>query len=121
MQTLDDGLHSGAVPADHGRTIAYHTSGSTGRPLRGVETELSHFFFGALNLRDHLWQRRDFGGTFAAIRTQVDGRAPARLGPRHRGGVPTPVPRSRCPSTRPLERQLDWLLAHDPDYLLTHP
>ena len=54
VQALGDDLHSRAVPADHGQVIEYHTSGSTGRPLRGIETELSHFFFGALNLREHL-------------------------------------------------------------------
>lgn len=120
VQTLGEALHSRAVPADHGQVIAYHTSGSTGRPLRGLETELSHFFFGALNLREHLWQRRDFGGTFAAIRTQVqDARQPGWG--RAIEAVFDTGPALTLPIHTPVERQLDWLLANDPDYLLTHP
>ena len=120
VQTLGEALHSRAVPADHGRSIEYHTSGSTGRPLRGLETELSHFFFGALNLREHLWQRRDLGGTFAAVRTQADD---ARLPGWGRAveAVFDTGPALTLPIHTPVERQLDWLLENDPDYLLTHP
>lgn len=120
VQALGDALHSRAVPADHGRVIEYHTSGSTGRPLRGVETELSHFFFGALNLREHLWQQRDLAGTFAAIRTKVeDARLPAWG--RAIEAVFRTGPAVTLPIHTPVERQLAWLLEHNPDYLLTHP
>lgn len=120
VQAQGEALHSRAVPADHGRVIEYHTSGSTGRPLRGLETELSHFFFGALNLREHLWQRRDVRGTFAAIRTRVDD---ARLSGWGRAveAVFETGPALTLPIHTPIDRQLDWLLANDPDYLLTHP
>lgn len=120
VQALGTALHSRAVPADHGRVIEYHTSGSTGRPLRGVETELNHFFFGALNLREHLWQRRDFAGTFAAIRTKV---TDARLSGWGRAieAVFQTGPAVTLPIHTPIDRQLAWLLEYDPDYLLTHP
>lgn len=120
VQALGDELHSRAVPADHGQIIEYHTSGSTGRPLSGVETELSHFFFGALNLREHLWQRRDVGGTFAAIRTEV---ADTRLPGWGRAieAVFKTGPAVTLPIHTPVERQIDWLLEQNPDYLLTHP
>ncbi len=120
VQVLGDDLHSRTVPADHGQVIEYHTSGSTGRPLRGVETELSHFFFGALNLREHLWQRRDFAGSFAAIRTNV---SQARLSGWGRAieAVFQTGPALTLPIHTALDVQLDWLLEHDPDYLLTHP
>ena len=120
VQAQGEALHSRAVPADHGRVIEYHTSGSTGRPLRGLETELSHFFFGALNLREHLWQRRDFGGTFAAIRTRVDDARLAGWG-RAVEAVFETGPALTLPIHTPIDRQLDWLLANEPDYLLTHP
>lgn len=120
VQALGEALHSRAVPADHGRVIEYHTSGSTGRPLRGLETELSHFFFGALNLREHLWQRRDFAGTFAAIRTKVaDERLPGWG--RAIEAVFETGPALTLPIHTPVDSQLDWLLDKDPDYLLTHP
>ena len=120
VQALGDALHSRAVPADHGQVIEYHTSGSTGRPLRGIETELSHFFFGALNLREHLWQRRDFGGCFAAIRTGVpDARMPGWG--RAIEAVFQTGPALTLPIHTALDAQLDWLLESDPDYLLTHP
>jgi phenylacetate-CoA ligase len=120
IQALDESLHSRAVPADHGRTLEYHTSGSTGRPLRGLETELSHFFFGALNLREHLWQQRDFGGTFAAIRTKVNTARQPGWG-RAIEAVFETGPALTLPIDTPIDRQLDWLLENDPDYLLTHP
>lgn len=120
VQALGEALHSTAVPADHGRVIEYHTSGSTGRPLRGLETELSHFFFGALNLREQLWQRRDLAGTFAAIRTQVsEGRQPGWG--RAIEAVFSTGPALTLPIHTPIARQLDWLRKHQPDYLLTHP
>ncbi len=120
VQALGDELHSRAVPADHGQLIEYHTSGSTGRPLRGVQTELSHFFFGALNLREHLWQRRDVGGTFAAIRTEVEDTRLPGWG-RAIEAVFQTGPAVTLPIHTPLDRQLDWLLEQNPDYLLTHP
>lgn len=120
VQALGDDLHSRAVPADHGQVIEYHTSGSTGRPLRGVETELSHFFFGALNLREHLWQRRDFAGRFAAIRTNVPDAHLPGWG-RAIEAVFQTGPALTLPIHTALDAQLDWLLEHDPDYLLTHP
>jgi phenylacetate-CoA ligase len=120
VQALGDELHSRAVPADHGQIIEYHTSGSTGRPLRGVQTELSHFFFGALNLREHLWQRRDVGGTFAAIRTEVEDTRLPGWG-RAIEAVFKTGPAVTLPIHTPVDRQLDWLLKHNPDYLLTHP
>ncbi len=120
IQALGDDLHSRAVPVDHGQVIEYHTSGSTGRPLRGVETELSHFFFGALNLREHLWQRRDFAGSFAAIRTNVSQAQLSGWG-RAIEAVFRTGPALTLPIHTALDAQLDWLLEHDPDYLLTHP
>lgn len=120
VQTLGEALHSRAVPADHGRVIEYHTSGSTGRPLRGLETELSHFFFGALNLREHLWQQRDFSGRFAAIRTQVEDTRLPGWG-RAIEAVFETGPAFTLPIHTSIESQLDWLLEHHPDYLLTHP
>ncbi|GAB4359813.1 MAG: hypothetical protein Kow0073_18880 [Immundisolibacter sp.] len=120
VQALGEALHSRAVPVDHGRVIEYHTSGSTGRPLRGLETELSHFFFGVLNLREQLWQGRDFAGTFAAIRTQVSEARQSGWG-RAIEAVFRTGPALTLPIHTPIERQLDWLLEHQPDYLLTHP
>lgn len=119
-QALGEALHSHAVPPDHGQVIEYHTSGSTGRPLRGVETELSHFFFGALNLREHLWQRRDFSGSFAAIRTNVSQAHLPGWGSAIEAVFQT-GPALTLPIHTALDAQLDWLLEHDPHYLLTHP
>ncbi len=120
VQALGEALRSRAVPADHGQVIEYHTSGSTGRPLSGVETELSHFFFGALNLREHLWQQRDFGGRFAAIRTSVMADTVPGWG-RAIEAVFTTGPAVTLPIHTPIAQQLDWLVDQNPDYLLTHP
>jgi phenylacetate-CoA ligase len=73
-------------------------------------------------LREHLWQRRDFGGTLAVIRANLKGNTrdwptwgpPASLlfetGPSHALAIATDV-----------ARQVEWLRSVDPDYLLVYP
>ena len=120
VQDLGDALHSTAVPASHGPRLSFPTSGSTGRPLTAWGTGLTQLFAGAINLRDHRWHRRDVTARFGAIRTKVEpGTQPDW------GGAPGAAwhtgPAVTFPITRPLEEQLDWLLAQRPGYLISHP
>lgn len=107
-------------PPEHGRTRADATSGSTFEPIDFVSTDLVQALWNAFTLREHLWHGRDFGGRLAAIRSVVtpgdaaSWGAPADLvavtGPGYALRVSTPVP-----------EQIDWLLARDPDCLMSYP
>ncbi len=112
-------LRSSAVPPGHGAVVEGQSSGSTGMPVRFLQTEASQLFWNVLTLREHLWQERDFSGKLAAIRIKVqEGRWPDwglpaaalfRTGPGATLNVRTDV-----------EKQLDWLVRENPDYLITH-
>ena len=60
-------ISAATMPPAHGERLQLATSGSTGTPLLGSESELNHFFWGGVNLRDQLWHQRDLAQTFAAI------------------------------------------------------
>lgn len=112
-------LRSSAVPPGHGAVVEGQSSGSTGMPIRFLQTGVAQLFWNALTLREHLWQERDFSGKLAAIRIKVqEGRWPDwglpaaalfRTGPGATLNVRTDV-----------EKQLDWLVRENPDYLITH-
>ncbi|MGH8599632.1 MAG: phenylacetate--CoA ligase family protein [Burkholderiales bacterium] len=111
---------SGNPPADHGHALEFDSGGSTGEPVKTLGNELTHFFWGALQLRDHLWQRRDFSGTFAMISTRIVEARHADWGP------PVSTVYECGPSFlidigRDVREQLARLREIDPDYLMTHP
>ena len=107
------------------------SSGSTGPPTRVVHTFRSRLMFGFLKQRELRWCRFDPAGTFAVIRT-VDNI------PRLPDGRPFPEGKTaRNPTwpvvgtyfktgpyigfvkSNPMERKVEWLEEHRPDYLQT--
>lgn len=120
VQQAGAALHSSAPPPEHGAQIPYATSGSLGTPLQGVETEVSHFFWNALNLREQLWQQRDLTSRFGAIRTKVENRRLPNWGDPVARVYPTGDAVTLDIAT-PIAAQADWLREQRPDYLLTHP
>ncbi len=120
VQRLGDSLLNPSVPAQHGRLHRAHTSGSTGIPVTFYQTDLTRYFWRALTLREHFWQQRDFGGSLASIRSNVEnGQAPnwgiateniIRTGAAYAMNIRTDI-----------GEQLDWLVEKNPTYLLTHP
>ena len=68
------------APKAHGRSLEFSTTGSLGMPVQGLGNELTHFFASALIARNHLWQRRNLSGKFAAIRSKVESRSYADWG-----------------------------------------
>lgn len=119
IQEHFEALKSSRVPPSHGKTVRYGSSGSTGRPIQVLGTEVTHFFWLCLTLRDHLWQRRDLQQKHGAIRSKVQrGAAPGwgewsagfRTGSSTLLNIQTDV-----------DSQLDWLAAEAPAYLTTHP
>lgn len=119
LQTGFDALKSTSIPASHGEVVEGRTSGSTGTPVRFLQTAVSQLFWNALTLREHLWHKRDFSGKLAAIRVKVDeGRWPDWGAPVamlfNTGSGATLNVRTD------VEKQLDWLISENPDYLITH-
>src|SRR5450830_1008847 len=80
IQGLEKNFISNHIPADHGHPEFDTTSGSTGRPIRFAKTALTHTFWLAFGMRDHLWHNRDFSAKLCAIRWFPRGNAEAPLG-----------------------------------------
>jgi phenylacetate-CoA ligase len=124
LQSRRDELRAAAYPAEHGARHEYRSSGSTGVPISAFKTDLCGLLWEAITLRDHLWHRRDFAGSFAAFRTRkIEGgdgvtssiwnwgvNAAFRTGP----GLMLDGPRT-------TEERIAWLLRIQPTYLLTPP
>jgi phenylacetate-CoA ligase len=111
------------LPPGHGKTHDILTSGSTGAPVRAKGTEVNRIFRRALNLRNHLWHRRDFTASMAVIKELKGAEAeaaeadkPTRWAPVYRSGTAWFLD-----VRTPVSRQLEWLVRRDPDYLLTYP
>lgn len=113
-------MYSEGVPSSHGKLLERHTSGSTGRPLRCIGTDLTSLIWDAQTLRDHLWHQRDFSLKLAVIRTQMDRRRESRWAGSAGEVFETGLSASLDIATD-LEEQLNWLVAENPAYLLTHP
>jgi phenylacetate-CoA ligase len=117
-------VHSKLLPQTHGPTVTVHTSGSTGQPVSVRRTAVTRLMWAALNMRDHLWHRRDFSKTLAIIRAAAV--AKPDDGPSADGwGEPASLlvetgPRHVLPLDTDLELQVRWLLALNPGYLLTY-
>ncbi len=123
IQEIGDDLFSRATPKDHGRLRSVKTSGSTGRPITVKATDVTGLFFAALNLRNHLWQGRDFTGKVACIRNLNKKQADiAKSGQfvqwvdGYKSG-----PMTLFSINRPIAEQMDWLIRQKADYLLTFP
>lgn len=117
IQQAGGAMHSTAPPPAHGPVVTTESSGSTGSPLVTRGTAWTQLLWHAFLLRDHLWHRRDLRGKLAAIRNRAQ---PVRLdnwGPATAGFNTGPsVVRA---VSADLDEQLDWLVAEDPDYLLS--
>lgn len=123
LQDQGDALHSRQPPEDHGKPTVIRTSGSTGRPIAVSRTAVSQLFFNALNLRYHMWHGRDFMARNASIRALRGGQAAAAEQGRGMPWVPG-YPSGEMffqDSNDPVEVQLDWLCATDPQYLVLYP
>lgn len=112
-------ISAATMPPAHGERLQLATSGSTGTPLLGSESELNHFFWGGVNLRDQLWHQRDLAQTFAAIRTNVTEQTLPNWGTAISCGFET-GPAVTLNIATPVEQQIQWLIKQQPGYLLSH-
>lgn len=124
LQDAGDGLLCKTLPKGHQASRDITTSGATGRPVTVKTTNITELFFSALNLRLHLWCRRDFSRNTGAIKKlrgmeEKYGRQGKPL-PRWSPGFPT-GPMYLCDISRPLRKQLDWLVRLNLSTVLTYP
>lgn len=117
IQQAGAAMHSTAPPTAHGPLVTTESSGSTGAPLVTLGTAWTQLLWQALLLRDHLWHRRDLGGKLAAIRNRAEAAHLPDWGPAT-SPFPTGPSVVRAVSGD-IDEQLDWLVAENPDYLLT--
>lgn len=127
VQLAGASLHSTAVPKNHGKVAVSTTGGSTGQPVKVLGTDFTDFMWRALTLRDHLWHRRDFTQSFAAIRYTSDKIGQPPLGtPTDTWGSGTrnifrTGPACVLNVTSSIEDQATWLRHMNPGYLLAYP
>ena len=118
-----DALHSRAIPPAHGNVRRGQTSGSTGTPVSFLATDLTQLFWQAFNIRDHLWHRRDLRLKLATVRPDRGSRDPAGISLPHWGPAVAMAfengPSAILHSSHTLDHQIEWLVAQDPDYVLT--
>ena len=123
IQAAGEALTSRKIPDGHGRPFEIKTSGSTGRPIATKGTAVTAMMLRAINLRYHLWFKRDFSAKTACIRMLRGGQLKAA-----QAGKPVPWadgypsgPMMLRHVATPISEQLAWLEEQDPDYLLTFP
>jgi phenylacetate-CoA ligase len=115
-----------ALPAAHKPLGAVQTSGSVGIPVEVQKTTVTRLIWDAGTVREHLWQRRDFGKRLGVIRFLKKDRR------RHGGDIRPdwgqPVarvfPSGPCGAIHialPLDEQAEFLTRFNPHYLLTYP
>ena len=120
LRGLDRSLVNLTLPSQHGKVSRGQTSGSTGTPVTFYQTELAQHFWRALTLREHFWQHRDFRGSLAAIRSNVENGQGPNWG-LSTAQVMTTGPVFSLNIRADIGQQLAWLVETNPDYLITHP
>ena len=127
VQQSPERLASNAVPETHGSPISMHTSGSTNVPVTVTSTTRDAWVTGAATLRHFLWHPYDFSGRMLTIRRVAKGKAEYPHGEESdRWANEAIFPFATGPSaflniSASIDRQIDWLVAKDPDYLCTYP
>ena len=127
VQIAGDALHSGQLPPSHGPAAQNFTGGSTAQPVMTLSTGLTGLFWRAMTIRDHLWHQRDFAKKLAVIRyvtggaaAPPDGEQLDNWGQATDGFIFTgPCQVLSVAST--IEQQAQWLMRHEPVYVLTYP
>lgn len=120
LQTKFPSIRSALPPPQHGQLGEGSSSGSTGRPVQYLTSEHTRTIWRTLTLRDHLWNRRDFGSKVAVIRPKVPNGTSPNWGPAV-ANVYTTAPIESLHIMTPLHEQVQWLMQQNPEYVLTTP
>jgi phenylacetate-CoA ligase len=119
FQDAGTSINSTAIPVSHGATYTMRTSGSTGQPLALKGTDVTRTYNSAMNLRDHLWHRRDFSQKSLSIRTLKPGEPTFRYN--SWGPVVNAAQSIKVSAAQPASALLEIIKAEDPAYILMHP
>ncbi|NKB57779.1 MAG: hypothetical protein GKS00_15750 [Alphaproteobacteria bacterium] len=124
IQSAGDSLLSDNIPKGHGRLLTASSSGSTGRPVTARKTDVNQTFHRALNLRNHLWHKRDLSAKFATVRGYDPGVAMAPDGQHNKSwaavyqtGPSVQLNSAHCT----LGEQVHWIVKERPPYILSYP
>ena len=126
LQKAGDKIQSSNVPAEHVIAGEITTSGSTGLPITVRTTQVSQLIGYALTLRDHLWHQRDLSKKLCVIKHFSDGANPPNGELNQHWGIATSAlyETGQCANlsiSASIAQQYDWLIKHQPCYLLTYP
>ncbi|PCJ22734.1 MAG: hypothetical protein COA96_13610 [SAR86 cluster bacterium] len=127
LQANNDSIDCTVVPAAHGKVTESMTSGSTGAPVELRATGLTATIWNAINMREHIWHKRDATQTSASIRWSANQTGMAPEGT-HFNDWGSPINqfyqtgRSHyLNSGSDISAQIKWLQQLQPSYLMTHP
>ena len=127
IQQSEKELISANFPQHHGSTFDISTSGSTGRQITVKGSQVTQLFWNAFGLRDHLWHQRNLRGKLCVIKLAKNnlGKPPNGSLAKHWGSATDAIyktgPSALLDISATLEEQANWLLHHQPQYLLTYP
>lgn len=121
IQRESKSLHSNQLPASHGRAYDGKTSGSTGRPIHFRGSGLVSNFWKAISIREHIWQKRDFRGSYAVIRALVPNDREYPNWGRATSGIFETGASYSLDIRNDIDKQIHWLQERKPSYLLTYP
>jgi len=122
VQAAGNQIHTTPMRSDHGTISQSSTSGSTATPLVTLGTTLTRLMWSAISLRQHLWAKRDLGGKLCSIRKCSE---KSLLNTENWGlgtlDIVRTGPAAVLDIHAGIEKQAQWLVEQDPDYLLTFP
>lgn len=123
IHNAGDALFNTELPPGQYQWRESGSSGFSGPPVTIRKTEANEIFHAALNLREHVWQQRDFSGSFAAIRRFPAGVA---MGPdgataeRWVACLETGPSQALNSAFTTLSEQIAWLQRTQPAYVFSY-
>jgi len=127
VQNAGKALASLKLPPEYAPVTESQTSGSTGQPVKVIATQLDALMWDALTIREHLWHRRDFSARLAVIRANApQPQGESRVSMQRDWGPPAAAlfetgPAAAMSFAVDVAAQVEWLMRHGPEYLLTYP
>ena len=123
LQEAGSRLNSESPIREHGAIATVRSSGSTGQPVAVKTNSLNQMFQRAIDLRYHIWNRRDFRASVGSITKLSAKEAEAAKANRADPWVPGYLsgPARYFDIGQPVEDQLSWLVENDFDYVMTYP
>ncbi len=127
LQQSNEAIDCVPLPKEHGAVTASMTSGSTGSPVKFRTTALTSTIWNAINMREQLWQGREFDKVTASIRWHGDAIGLPPAGVKFENwGLPVSLFYETghgyfLNSSSDIDAQISWLQKLSPSYLMTHP